>query len=89
MENNQNSNKTKNMYKLGKMVRHKTMMMEGYIRHSMFGVSVNGFRINDDGELVRFHTLGMTMEELMRDWQRVYKFKYIGSEGEDRNEYKQ
>ena len=69
--------KSNNMYQIGRMVRHKTEKMEGRITHSMFGVSVNGFRVNDDEELVRFHTLGMTLDELMRDWNRVYKFKYI------------
>lgn len=73
------------MFKIGKKVRHKTKRMEGYIVYSSFGVSVNGFYY-ENGELMRFHTLGMTLEDLKSNWKRVYKFKYIGDTGGDSNE---
>lgn len=71
---------SKYMYRIGKKVRHRTKRMEGYITYSMFGVSVNGFYY-EDGELRRFHTLSMTLDELKRDWKRIYKFKYVGDTG--------
>lgn len=73
--------KRKNMYAIGKMVRHKTEKMEGHIGYSLFGVSVNGYRVDEEGNLVRFHTVGMSWAELIDDWQRVYKFKYMSERG--------
>lgn len=62
--------------KIGNKVRHVESNMEGYVRYSSFGLSVNGFKYDDAYGLVHFKTLGEPRSEVEKHWKRIYKFKY-------------
>lgn len=65
------------MLKIGDKVRNiHNNKLEGKITRSLFGASVSGFYINENGQRVHFKTVGGSIKELEKDWKRIRKFKY-------------
>lgn len=62
--------------KIGDKVRHRESNAEGYVAWSRFGLSVNGFRYDEEHGLVHCKTLGEPRSAVEQRWKRVYKFKY-------------
>lgn len=62
--------------KIGNKVRNIHNNLEGKIVKSIFGVSVSGWYYDEEGNKCYFKTLGMSLDEVAKDWKRVYKFKY-------------
>lgn len=75
--------------KIGDKVRHRDSNAEGLVTYSRFGLSVNGFRYDEEHGLVHFKTLGATREEVEQNWKRVYKWKYDMLRYEQEKEVKQ
>lgn len=62
--------------KIGDKVRHIESNAEGVVAWSSFGLSVNGFRYDEEHGLIHFGTQGEPREVIEQDWKRVYKWKY-------------
>ncbi|PAV30335.1 hypothetical protein CIL05_07645 [Virgibacillus profundi] len=62
--------------KIGDKVRNIHNNTEGYLVYSTFGASVSGFDTNEDDVTYHFQTLGQSIDNYAKDWERIYKFKY-------------
>ena len=62
--------------KIGDKVRHRETNAEGVVAYSRFGLSVNGFRYDEEHGLVHTKTLGEPRHVVEQYWKRVYKWKF-------------
>ncbi|MBM7598201.1 hypothetical protein JOC34_000558 [Virgibacillus halotolerans] len=62
--------------KIGNKVRNIHDNTEGKLVYSTFGASITGAKVDEDGNRMRFQTIGQPIQEYEKDWKRVYKFKY-------------
>ena len=62
--------------KIGNKVRNIHDNVEGILVYSTFGASITGCTVDEEGNKIRFQTLGQPIYEYEKDWKRIYKFKY-------------
>lgn len=62
--------------KIGDKVRNIHDHTEGYVTYSQFGASVVGWIEDNVGNKIHFQTLGTSLKELEKDWEKIDKFIY-------------